>query len=431
MAYPVMAGSIATTLINITDSAFLGRIGEVELGAAAIGGILYFVFVMIGMAVGTGSQILIARRSGEKNDSAIGAIFDQSMLLMLLLSILIFLLLNIILPGFLPDLIRDKQVAEAVTKFLKYRAYGIFFIMSATVFRSFFVGIAQPRIFAYYSALMAALNIFFCFVFIYGKFGVASMSIAGAGLASSLSEALGLVFLLIYTSTRKNIGTYRLFRFDSLSQSMNNKIISLSAPLVVQNLLSMLGWFFFFLFIEKSGKHQLAISNAVRGVYMIAMTPIWGYSVAANSMISNLIGQSRSDEVIKFLNRILVLAFVTSFLSSVVAFLLRTQLLQIFTDDALLIRDSIGSLNVVLLSMYVFSISIVMVSAVSGTGATQVALRIELVAIFIYMIYIYATTLKYHCSIEVVWMSEFVYWLIIFAASYYYLKGLKWQKIKV
>ena len=257
------------------------------------------------------------------------------------------------------------------------------------------------------------------------------MGIAGAGLASSLSEALALVFLLLYTLSRKNIGAYRLFRFDSLSHSLNNKIITLSAPLVVQNLLSMLGWFFFFLFIEKSGKHQLAISNAVRGVYMIAMTPIWGYSVAANSMISNLIGQSRSDEVIKFLNRILVLAFVTSFLSSVVAFLLRTQLLQIFTDDALLIRDSIGSLNVVLLSMYVFSISIVMVSAVSGTGATQVALRIELVAIFIYMIYIYATTLKYHCSIEVVWMSEFVYWLIIFGASYYYLKGLKWQKIKV
>ena len=90
MAYPVMAGSIATTLINITDSAFLGRIGEVELGASAIGGILYFVFVMIGMAVGTGSQILMARRSGEKNDSAIGAIFDQSMLLMLLLSVVIF-----------------------------------------------------------------------------------------------------------------------------------------------------------------------------------------------------------------------------------------------------------------------------------------------------------------------------------------------------
>ena len=58
MAFPVMIGSIATTLLNITDSAFLGRIGEVELGASAIGGILYFVFVMIGISIGTGSQIL-------------------------------------------------------------------------------------------------------------------------------------------------------------------------------------------------------------------------------------------------------------------------------------------------------------------------------------------------------------------------------------
>ena len=84
---------------------------------------------------------------------------------------------------------------------------------------------------------------------------------------------------------------------------MMKTIMDLSLPLVVQNLLSMGSWFIFFVFIEKIGKHQLAISNIVRGAYMINMTPIWGFSVAANSMISNIIGQSKQDEVFVLLKK--------------------------------------------------------------------------------------------------------------------------------
>ncbi len=47
IAYPIILGSIAQNLLNITDTAFLGRVGEVALGAGAIGGIYYLVVVML------------------------------------------------------------------------------------------------------------------------------------------------------------------------------------------------------------------------------------------------------------------------------------------------------------------------------------------------------------------------------------------------
>ena len=36
IAYPIILGSIAQNLINITDTAFLGRVGEIALGAGAL-----------------------------------------------------------------------------------------------------------------------------------------------------------------------------------------------------------------------------------------------------------------------------------------------------------------------------------------------------------------------------------------------------------
>ncbi|MGM0504557.1 MAG: MATE family efflux transporter, partial [Bacteroidota bacterium] len=41
IAYPIILGSIVQNIISVTDTAFLGRVGEVELGAAAIGGVFY------------------------------------------------------------------------------------------------------------------------------------------------------------------------------------------------------------------------------------------------------------------------------------------------------------------------------------------------------------------------------------------------------
>ena len=303
IALPVMVGSIAMTILNITDTAFLGKVGETELGASAVGGVLYFAFAMIGVSIGTGAQIMIARRSGEKKEGNIGEIFDHSLLILLVLGLVLFAILKWGSPYILKLILDSPELVKSTSEFLEYRSYGLIFLMIATVFRSFYVGIAQTKIFGIYSFVMAAVNFLFCYVLIFGHFGFQSMGIMGAGIASTVAEFIALVYIFLYTLFKSSIKEYKLFQFSKINKSMMKTIMDLSLPLVVQNLLSMGSWFIFFVFIEKIGKHQLAISNIVRGAYMINMTPIWGFSVAANSMISNIIGQSKQDEVFVLLKK--------------------------------------------------------------------------------------------------------------------------------
>lgn len=65
VTYPIFLGLLAQNVINVTDTAFLGRVGEVALGAAAMGGLLYICVYTIAFGFSVGSQILIARRNGE------------------------------------------------------------------------------------------------------------------------------------------------------------------------------------------------------------------------------------------------------------------------------------------------------------------------------------------------------------------------------
>jgi len=431
MAFPVMIGSIAITILNVTDTAFLGRVGEVELGASAIGGVFYFVLVMIGVAIGIGTQILIARRAGEKKHAEIGEIFDHSFLIFLALSVFLFCILKFMAPALLPVILNDARVVGASIQFLEYRSYGIFFILLATVFRSFYVGIAQPRVYGYYSFLMAGVNVILGYGLIFGHFGFPRMGIAGAGLASSISEGVALIFLAIYTLLKPNIREFRLFRFEKLKGHLIRQNLELSAPLVVQNILSMGAWFIFFVFIEKMGEHPLAISNITRGVYMINMTPIWGFMVAANSMVSNIIGQDRKKEVMELLHRIILLSLGVTVLMIGANLLFPYQLLGLFTADRSVMEDSYMLLRIVNSAMLFFGFAIVCISAVSGTGATRVALVIEIVAIVLYMVYIYLTTFYFRLSVEYVWLSEILYWVVTGAASYVYLRSRRWEKIQL
>jgi len=431
MAYPVIIGALAVTVLNVTDTIFLGRIGETELGASALGGVFYFVMVMIGVALGVGTQIQIARRAGEKNHGAIGEIFDHSFFLLLGLSVLQFILLEFFSKEIFGFLIENNEVNEACRKFLQYRSFGIFFVMMATAFRSFYVGIATPKVWGYYSFIMAIINILMGYGLIFGNFGLPAMGIAGAGLASSIAEVAGLIFLFAYSKMKHDIREFQLFRFKSVNKEIITKTITLSAPLVVQNLISMGAWFIFFVFIEKMGKHALAISNITRSVYMIDMTPMWGFSVAANSMVSNLIGQGRKGEVMTLVNRIIKMATVISLVTVALNIIFQVPLMHIFTGDEVLVRDSYGSLIMICIAMVVFPMAIVCISAVSGTGATRTALYIEIVAIVIYMLYLVAVVFKFSLALEVAWLAETIYWVFTGLVSYLFLRSLRWTKINI
>ena len=431
MAYPVITGALAVTVLNITDTIFLGRVGETELGASALGGIFYFIMVMIGAALGTGTQILIARRAGEKNHAAIGEIFDHSLFLLLGLSIIQFILLEIFSGQIFGLLIDEAEVRGACSEFLRFRAFGIFFVMMATAFRSFYVGIASTRVWSYYSFLMAIVNIFLGYALIFGNWGFPKMGIAGAGLASSIAEAVGLIYLLFYTKMKNAIREFRLFRFQTFNKELLIKTIDLSAPLVVQNLLSMGAWFIFFVFVEKMGKHALAISNITRSIYMIDMTPLWGFSAAANSMVSNLIGQGRKTEVVTVTNRIIIMSTAISLGMIAINLIFPETLMHLFTGDEQLIRDGYGSLIMICLAMVVLPLATTCISAVSGTGATRIALYIEIVAILLYLVYLAAVVFSFHCGLEIAWLGETIYWFFTGAVSYLFLRSMRWTKINI
>ena len=58
IAGPILVSVLMEHLIGMTDTAFLGRVGEVELGASALAGVYYLAIFMLGFGFSTGVQII-------------------------------------------------------------------------------------------------------------------------------------------------------------------------------------------------------------------------------------------------------------------------------------------------------------------------------------------------------------------------------------
>lgn len=127
IAFPIMVSLIMEQLIGITDTAFLGRVGEVELGASAIAGVYYLAIFMIGFGFTVGSQILMARRNGEGNYKAIGNIFYQGTYFLLVMSLVIFTLSQLFSEKILVFLVSSDHIVAAADDYIRWRVYGFFF----------------------------------------------------------------------------------------------------------------------------------------------------------------------------------------------------------------------------------------------------------------------------------------------------------------
>lgn len=431
IAYPIILGSLATTVLNLTDTAFLARVGEVELGAMAVAGVAYFVLVMTGIALGTGAQILMARRAGEGNSPEIGRLFDHTFLLLSVIAIGMFLILKFASPPLLESVLTSANVTKACNDYLGIRSYGIIFTLIAIAFRSFYIGISITRIITYSAVIMMIVNVILDYVLIFGHYGFPEMGIKGAALASVIAEFTGTAYLIIYSFFKKEFKQFNLFRFQKMGMERINAIFQISSPLVLQNGLSMGAWFLFFVFIERMGEHELAISNVIRATYMILMTPIWGFASATNSMVSNIVGQGKPHEVRSLVLKIVQLSMITTVILFLASLISPQWLLRITTNDQQLIADALGCYYIIVGAMFLFSASVILLNVVSGLGNTKAAMYIELVNIFIYMTYVYICAVILQSSIEWVWFSEILYWVLMGLFSYWYLTSKKWKHVEL
>ena len=254
VSYPILLSLLAQNVINVTDTAFLGHVSEVALGASAMGGLFYICIFTIAFGFSTGSQIVIARRNGEGRYSDVGPVMIQGIMFLLLIAILMFGFTKAFGGNIMRLLVSSESIYEGTMEFLDWRIYGFFFSFVNVMFRALYIGITRTKVLTINAVVMALTNVILDYALIFGKFGLPEMGIKGAAIASVLAEASSILFFLIYTYISVDLKKYGLNRLRSFDPALLMRILSISCFTMLQYFLSMATWFVFFVAVFAMGK---------------------------------------------------------------------------------------------------------------------------------------------------------------------------------
>lgn len=429
IAYPILISLLMEHMINVTDTAFLGHVGEVELGASALAGVLYMAIYMLGFGFSIGVQILIARRNGEQKYGEIGGIFMQGAFFLLALATVMFFLCDYITTHILGRLISSDQVYAAAASYLECRRYGLFFSFIAILFRAFYIGITETRTLTLNSVVMVLSNVVFNYILIFGKFGFPALGIAGAAIGSSLAELVSLLFYVVYTWLKVDKKKYALFQRFTFRLSEFKRIWSISCWTMLQSILFPSQWFLFFIAIEHLGERSLAIANIMRSINTCFFMVIFAFADTASSMVSNLLGSGKDKSEIRLAcRRAIKLTYLIGIPFLLLSALFPTALLQIYTNNEELVQAALPTTYVMLVGYFLSAPGLVLFNAVSGTGNTNQSMRIMLITIAVYVVYVVIMVMYFKVDVAVAWTSEYIYGGMLLLLSYFYLKNRDWSK---
>ena len=429
IAYPIMLGNLAQTVITFTDTAFLGHLGTIELSASMTAGLYYFVFTTLAMGFAVGIQIFIARRFGEGDYRKIGVVFQHGALFVLGLGILLFGILFFFSHRLLQVIIESENIYVAANEYLTYRQFGIMFVVFNYLFRSFYVGISSTRVITYSTLIMAVVNIFFDWALIFGHVGLPAMGIGGAALASLLAEVTAFCFFWVFTYIKIPHEEYGMFRWHRWQPALMGDILKVAFPSMIQRLFSFGAWFIFFVMIEKMGEMAIGVSSVVRSTYMIIIIPGIAFAATANTLTSRIIGEGKSQEVMSTIWKVVKNSFLCSAVLVAVTCIIPSLVLHIYTDDAALAQAAIPSVYVICVATLLGAFSMTFFEAVSGTGNTAAAMALEFGVLITYIVYVFLMSKT--STIAGVWTAEWVYNILIGIISLFYIWKADWMKKRI
>ncbi len=391
IALPIAASIMVPQINFITNNIFLSGLGEKELGVAGLTGVFYLVFAVIGHGINNGLQALISRRAGENRPEEIGKIFKQGIIICLVIAAIAILIANTAGIWLLKQTIIDKEKYKLAESFLRIRIWGLPFLYLFQMHNGFLVGVNKSKYLIFGTALETIANILFDYSFIKGRLGMPNLGFNGAAYASVLAEIIGLLtvsFIINKIKLNKQFQLFKNIKFDKVNFY---SILKQSSPIIAQFVISLASWEFFYIAIERLGNDDtnLAVSNSMRNVFGFLGCFAWAFASTTNTMVSNIIGQQKEDQVINLLKKIMKLSLLFAIVPVLIINLFPVQLLSIYGQSQAFIEKGIPVLRIVSTALLLMSISVIWLNAVSGTGNPRVTLLIELITIIFYCVYVY------------------------------------------
>lgn len=375
LALPIIGGMTSQNLLNLVDTAMVGALGAAPLAAVGIASFLSFMSVAVVIGLATAVQTMAARRYGEDNHAETAVPLNGGLLLAILLGTPLCVLLYWLAPWIFHAMSPDAAVVAEGTPYYQMRLLGMVAVGMNFAFRGYWNAVNLARLYLYTLLIMHAVNVILNYSLIFGHFGAPALGTLGAGIGTTISNWLGTaIYIGLALRTCKDNGfLHGLPTVDKLLQQLK-----LGLPSSIQQFLFAAGLTAFFWIVAQVGTEELAISNVLINITLVAVLPGIGLGLAAATLVGHALGRGDTADAHRWAWEVCRIGlFVFAALGLPMLFL-PELILGIFLHDASLIEAGKLPLQIVGATIALDGIGLILMHGLLGAGATGQVMRVAM-----------------------------------------------------
>ena len=375
---PIALQNVISFGVNAMDSIMLGSLGDIAVSGANLGGQPFFLMSMAAFGLAGGGNVLISQYWGKGDKEVIRKVMRISMLAVTVLAVLVSLVCFFFPYQVMALYTNEAEVQAAAAGYLKVISTGFVFYAIANNYMSSLRAVENVKMSTIVYGMSFFVNVFFNYMFIFGKFGAPRMGVVGAAMGTLIARIFEFICITIYMYTaEKKIG-YRMHCMFKLDKALIPDFVHHALPVVGNEMIWGLGATATSMIMGRIGSTFVAANSITNVIAQLAQVFIFGISNAAAVLCGKTIGEGDRQRAQKTANTLLLLTFGFGLIGSVVILALRNPFLSIY-DITPQAKDAAYNMMMVLaLIQPIMAIDITCIMGIlRGGGDTKLGLALD------------------------------------------------------
>lgn len=324
--FPSIIMMVFTSIYGVVDGLFVSNFAG-KTAFASINLVMPFVMILggIGFMIGTGGTALVSKVLGEGKKEKANEIFTMMIIFTLLLGALLSVIGVVSMP-WVADFLgaTEEMMADCVIYGRIVTGFTVAFMLQ-NVFQSFLIAAEKPKLGLLATVLAGITNMALDAIFII----VFKWGVAGAAIATGLSQCVGGIFPLIYF-LRKNSSLLRLTKTKLEIKPILNACGNGSSELMSNISSSVVSMIYNFQLMKYVGEDGVSAYGVLMYVQFIFVAIYIGYAIGCAPITGYHFGARNHNELKNMLRKSSFLSAVSGVVLTILAIALSSPLANLF-----------------------------------------------------------------------------------------------------
>lgn len=314
---PLALQNLINVGVSAADVFMLGKVGEVALSGASLGGQVQFIMNLLFFGLTSGAAILTAQYWGKGEIRVIEQVLGFALKIALIISVL-FTVAALLFPAPIMHIFSaEPEVIRAGAEYLRVVAFSYVPIGLTMIYLNIMRSVERVVIATVVYFVSLLVNVLLNYVFIFGAFGFPAMGVRGAALATVCARLTELLIVAVYSRKNKEIRIRgeNLLRTPKLLQK---DFFVYALPVAGNELCWGSGISAISAIVGHLGSAVVAAHAVTQTVRQLSMVISFGVASSAAIMIGKAIGEGREELARAYGSRFWKLSLIMGAFGSVV-----------------------------------------------------------------------------------------------------------------